>query len=304
MTPKNVAPSTPRSLPAFRGSVDPGEEELTLPNRRDRRVLTASRLQELSAAKGQRRDDLVAELVLINRPVAWSIAGRFTGRGVELEDLRQVAVFGLYKSVLRFDLESRHDLLSFAIPTITGEIRRWFRDQGWMVRPPRRIQELQQRTGAVVEQLGHSLGRTPTAREVAAELGVSEAEHREAEAAHGAFRAVSLDQPVGEGGVGLCDLVTDGRDPYGGAEARLALAPALAALDPGEKRVLELRFGGELSQREIGRRTGMSQAQVSRTLASLLDRLRRDIEGASAPDAQPRAGSLSVPPPRSPSGPF
>src|SRR5690606_15551780 len=120
-----------------------------------------------------------------NRPVAWSIAGRYGGRGVAVEDLRQVACEGLVKAVRRFDPETGHDLLSYAVPTIHGEIKRHFRDLGWSVRPPRRIQELQQEIRPAVHDLGQMLAREPRAAEVAARLGVSASEYDAATSAYG-----------------------------------------------------------------------------------------------------------------------
>ena len=123
---------------------------------------------------------------------------RYRGRGVATEDLFQVAYEGLTKAVQRFDAERRKDLLTFAVPTIRGELQRYFRDLGWTVRPPRRIQELQGRANQTFARLSQDLGREPTPDEVAAELGITPQEYRDSEAALGCFTPTSLDQPAGE----------------------------------------------------------------------------------------------------------
>ena len=224
-------------------------------------------------------------VVLINRGVADAVANRYRNRGVPLDDLRQVAYEGLTKAVRRFDPTLRNDLLTFAVPTIRGELQRYFRDQGWTVRPPRRIQETQGRLNAVADRLSHDLGREPDDDEVAAALQISPAEYRESVAAFGCFQPTSLDQPAGaDSTTAIVDLLAD-EDEHDAeaAEARVALAPVVRRLPERDQRILYLRFFEDLTQEEIGRDLGVTQMQVSRLLSRILGTLREDLaeRGAS-----------------------
>ncbi|BAD56732.1 SigB/SigF/SigG family RNA polymerase sigma factor [Nocardia farcinica] len=211
-------------------------------------------------------------------PLAHNIARRFTNRGVEFEDLLQIARLGLVHAVDRFDLEHGDSFLGFAVPTIMGEVRRYFRDHGWAVRVPRRMKELHQLLGPATDRLTHQLGRQPTARELASELGVELTEVTQALVARNAFTTESLDggERTGEegGALPIADRLGAVEPCYGLLEDAMAVRPLIAALPERERQVLILRFYDNKTQAEIGRLLGCSQMQVSRILAKTLTMLR------------------------------
>jgi RNA polymerase sigma-B factor len=218
------------------------------------------------------------ELVTVNLPVAESIATRYRSRGVDQEDLRQVAYLALVKAVQRFDPGAGHAFLSFCVPTVRGEVRRHFRDHGWMVRPPRAIQELQQRLAQTRAEQWSALGRPPTAQELAEEVDADPAEVREALDARGCFTPTSLDQPVGTtDGAALGELLGVSARGVAAAEARVVLAPVLRVLSDRDRRILRLRFFEGLTQQEIAQQLGITQMQVSRLLSRIFRDLRRAI---------------------------
>jgi RNA polymerase sigma-B factor len=203
---------------------------------------------------------------------------RYRGRGVPTEDLYQVAYEGLTKAVQRFDPELRKDLLTFAVPTIRGELQRYFRDLGWTIRPPRRIQELQGRSNHAFARLSQDLGREPTPAEVAEELGISPQEYRDSESALGCFTPTSLDQPAGQSTTTVGDLIAEEDDLHDASEARVMLAPVVRELSPRDRRILYLRFFEDRTQSEIGDDLGVTQMQVSRLLSRILGELRTELE--------------------------
>ncbi|WP_107774072.1 sigma-70 family RNA polymerase sigma factor [Nocardioides sediminis] len=225
------------------------------------------------------RRDLVDDLVEANLAVARSIAARYRNRGASLEDLEQVAFLGLVKAAARFDASEGHDFLSYAVPTIRGEVRRHFRDACWAVRPPRRVQELQARISAAESDLTHELGETPTQVQLAERLGETREAVVEAMTADGCFAPTSLDTPVADGTSSLGDLlpVTGGR--HGAVEARLVLGPLMRALPARDRHVLRLRFFEDRTQAEIAEAVGVTQSQVSRTLTRILGELRAGLTG-------------------------
>ncbi len=249
--------------------------------RAERAARTEALLDRLRAAEDDIvREDLRRELVLVNRGVAEAIARRYRGRGIPDDDLVQVAYVGLVKAIARFEPERGHDLLTFAVPTVRGELTRHFRDHGWSVRPPRRVQELQGRLGRTLEDLRQELGREPTKGQVVEAMGITSEEYDEADRAWGCFVPRSLDQPVGEEGSGsLGDLLTDDRseDALSASDARVALAPVVRTLDERDQRILYLRFFEDRSQAEIGEDIGVSQVQVSRLIGRILDHMRAQL---------------------------
>ena len=231
-----------------------------------------------AAACPQRRRQLLDQVVLVNRSVAEGVAVRYRNRGVSEEDLHQVAYEGLTKAVRRFDPSLGHDLLTYAVPTIRGELQRHLRDQGWSVRPPRRVMELQQSILHSTEELAQRLGREPRPAEVMAELHLASRDYQEAVTAFACKRATSLDQPVGvEEDVCLGSLVPGDDHDSGPAEARLLLAPVLRELPDRDREILYLRFFEDLTQKEIGERLGVTQMQVSRLLSQILAHLREEV---------------------------
>ncbi len=239
---------------------------------------TDALLRAAADAEPAERARLHDSAVVLNLPVARSIAGRYRGRGEPLDDLVQAGNVGLVKAVRGFDPFRGHDFLSYAVPVITGEVRRHFRDFAWAVRPPRSIQQLQQRIAARMPVLSQELGHTPRAVEVAASLGVEEREVLEALAADGCFTPASLDVRSANGeGASVGDvLVAEDRDAVA-AEARTVVVPALRRLRPRDRRIVVLRFYGGLSQQEIAGAVGISQMQVSRVLRKALDDLRPQV---------------------------
>lgn len=218
------------------------------------------------------------EIIVINRCVAESIARSYNGRGIAADDLRQVAYEGLVKAVHRFRPEEGKDLLSFAVPTIRGEIRKHFRDLGWTVRPPRRLQELQQRINRVSEDLSHRLGRDPEVDEIIESAQIDRSEYDEALQAFGCFRTTSLDQPVaGAEGRSVADSVVDDDTEVSASEARLTLEPVVRELPARDRRILYLRFYEDRTQAEIGEELGVTQMQVSRLLTGIFGRLREAV---------------------------
>lgn len=251
------------------------------PTRAQRASITARLLVEASLCdEPLQAAELLHQVILLNRGVAEGVARGYRNRGVPLDDLNQVAYEALTKAVLRFDPALGDDLLSFAVPTIRGELRRYFRDVGWTIRPPRRLQEMQARARRAIERLGHDLGREPVTEEIARDLGVSAADYVQALGALGCFAPASLDEPLDPRSAGSrADLLVT-EDDLESRERRLVLAPAVRRLGDLEKRVLYLRYFEDLTQEEIGARLGMTQIQVSRLLARVLRRLREET-GAS-----------------------
>jgi len=244
-----------------------------------RRVLTARLLRHAGEEKGEARDRLIDEVVLVNISVAHSIAARYRGRGIPTEDLEQVACAALVRAARQYDGGHERDFLAYAVPSIRGEVRRHFRDQGWTVRPPRRLQELRLR---VLDERDRQRGEgvaKPTDATVAAALGVPEDDVRESLATDGCFSPTSLDQRVGEdAGLTIGDLIADPADghDYAAVEARVVLQPVMRRLKPRDRRLLRMRFEEELTQREIAETFGVTQTQVSR----LLQRVLRDLRSA------------------------
>jgi len=261
----------------------PAETPTTDPDlpasRAERARETEDLLDEARTAEGSRRHHLLDRVILLNRGVAEAVASRYARRGIPYEDLRQAAYVGLTKAVHRFDPERSDDLLSYAVPTIRGELQRHFRDLGWTIRPPRRVQELQWHVHACADDLVQELGREPSETEVQERLDVSQDEYAAAMAASGCFHPTSLDLPVGDdSSVTLGELLPDDRaDGLGAADARTALAPVVRQLPPRDQRIIYLRFFEDRTQEQIGRELGVTQMQVSRLLARILERLRSQL---------------------------
>ena len=265
---------------AVRGAPVPQQRPLTQPfPEPDRGATTGRLLAELHATTDeQEKKALRAEVVVLNMGVARAIAHRYRQRGLAEEDLVQVAYVGLVKAVNGFDPSHERDFLSYAVPTVTGEVKRHFRDFGWTVRPPRRVQELQGQIARLSSELTNRLGRSPKPTEVAAEIGLDVETVIEALAADGAFTPASLDVPVGEDGAAtLGDLMPDQDTDLECAEARIMLGPAVRSLSPRDRRILELRFFEGWTQEQIAQDIGVTQMQVSRLLSRILKDLRNHL---------------------------
>lgn len=238
------------------------------------------RLAALPAASPRfcaQRDKIVERCL----PLADHIARRFDGRGENREDLVQVARVGLVNAVARFDVEAGSDFVSFAVPTIMGEVRRHFRDNSWSVKVPRRLKEMHLRLGAATAELSQRLGRAPTPSELATEMEVSRREVVEGLVAGSSYNTLSIDSGSGGGD----DDVRAIADTLGSVDAGMdridnleTLRPLLAALPERERTVLILRFFESMTQTQIAERVGVSQMHVSRLLAKSLARLRTQME--------------------------
>ena len=234
-------------------------------------------LLEADSTPDPRHQQLLDEVVILNAPVARSIASRYRSKGVDADDLEQVAYLGLVKAVNGYRIEASTAFLSYAVPTIRGELKRYFRDCAWTVRPPRRVQEMQGTIAVAEPELIQRLGHVPTAEETAEALGTDPAEIAEAASVRGCFTALSLDAPGAPEGTSLIETVADAEDGYDLVENVQTLSPAVATLGDRDKRILELRFRNGFTQEEIGHELGVSQMQVSRLLRGILDRLRADL---------------------------
>jgi RNA polymerase sigma-B factor len=216
------------------------------------------------------------QLIEAHIGLAEYLARRFNNRGEPLDDLVQVASLGLVKAVERFDPARGLEFTTFATPTIVGELKRHFRDKGWAVRVPRRVQELHLRVTRVIDDLSNELGRSPTVDEIAKRAGTTEDEVIEAIDAGSAYRSTSLDagRSDDDESPGLLGQLGDVDPELARSELRTTLGPLIAALPEREQIMLYLRFYEGLTQSEIAKRLGISQMHVSRLLARSLQQLR------------------------------
>jgi RNA polymerase sigma-B factor len=222
-------------------------------------------------------------LVTGHLPVAQHIAWKFRNRGQPDEDLLQVATLGLIHAVDRFDPARTPSFLSFAVPTITGEVRRYFRDSTWTLRVPRSLKELHASITEATTRLGQQLGRAPRPSELAVDLGIPVGKVNEGLQASFAYAADSLDETGADGQSSARVEPTEVDDGFGLVEDRAVLYPALAQLPEREARIVVMRFFENLTQSQIGERIGLSQMHVSRLLATSLKTLRETIEQGTTP---------------------
>ncbi len=252
--------------------------------------------------RAHRDGDVRAREQLIERylPLARRLARRYQRAEEPLEDLVQVASLGLVKAVDRFDPARRVAFSSFAVPTILGELKRHFRDRTWSVRVPRDLQELVLRVDQAVLRLSVGRRRAPSVSEIARAVDASEEQVLDALEAAAAYRAVSLDATrsaqVDEPGESIADTLGEDDGGYRRAEERATLEPLLAGISPRERTVLELRFGEDLTQVEIGQRIGVSQMQVSRLIRQALGHLRVELRQRSREYPSPRGPTDGSPP--------
>ncbi|HEX2424250.1 MAG TPA: SigB/SigF/SigG family RNA polymerase sigma factor [Actinomycetota bacterium] len=221
------------------------------------------------------------ELVHLYQPLAEYLARKFAGRGEAVEDLIQVASIGLLNAVDRFDMSREVQFPTYAAVTIVGELKRHFRDKGWSVRVPRRLQEVGLRVNRVLGELWQELGRSPTVAEIAKKLELPEEQILEAMEAMQAYSTTSLDAPIGEDGLTHGDMLPQDDDSLELLEAWASVGPTLRELPRRERRILYLRFFKGLTQTEIADQLGISQMHVSRLLSQTLAQLRGAIEEPS-----------------------
>jgi RNA polymerase sigma-B factor len=287
-----TAPVTPSDLPAQPDAqslpdVDvPSDAEIaSVPTRSERSAADRAKAREMFVALAALPDDdpkrarLRDELDEAHLPLVEYLARRFRNRGEPLDDLIQVATIGLIKSVDRFDLERGVEFSTYATPTIVGEIKRHFRDKGWAIRVPRRLQELKLSLTKATSELSQKNGRSPTVAELAAHLQMTEEEILEGLESANAYSAVSLDAPDGgdDDSPAVADTLGMMDDSLEGVEYRESLKPLLEKLPPREKRILLLRFFGNMTQSQIAAELGISQMHVSRLLARTLAQLREGL---------------------------
>ncbi|MET8957789.1 RNA polymerase sigma factor SigF [Streptomyces sp. NPDC004129] len=220
-------------------------------------------------------------LIEMNMSLVRFAAGRFRSRGPEeMEDIVQVGMIGLIKSIDRFELSREVEFTSFAIPYIVGEIKRFFRDTTWAVHVPRRLQEARVQLARATEELRSRLGRTPTVKELSELMSLPEEEVREARLASNGYNSSSLDAAINaseDGESALADFIGTEDTALELVEDFHALAPLIADLDERDRQIIHMRFVGELTQAQIGEHLGVSQMHVSRLLSRCLVRLREGL---------------------------
>jgi RNA polymerase sigma-B factor len=237
-------------------------------------VLTDGRTTD--AARARAREELVA----LHQPLVEHCARRFRNRGEPFEDLLQVGAIGLLKAIDRFDADRGVEFSTYATPTIIGEIKRHFRDKGWAIRVPRRLQELRIQISATSAELTQSLGRSPTAPELAERMGCSVEEIVEGLESSNAYATLSLDagDDAEDGAATMLDAMGVDDANLAHIDLRESIKPLLEQLDHREKRILLLRFFGNLTQSQIAEEIGVSQMHVSRLLSRTLAQLREGLQ--------------------------
>lgn len=230
----------------------------------------------LATTDERRAARLRKEVAVLSLDLADGLAHRYQGRGMEVEDLVQVARMALVKATLGYRPGLGHGFAPYATTTIVGELKRHFRDHGWAVRPPRRLQELRAEVVVHEEQLRHDLRRAPTVPELAEAMEVESTQVREAVACSAGYRAESLNA-VNSWGMSLGDQLACPQDDFAALETSAALGSQIAQLGDRDRQILAMRFVDEMTQAEIGASLGVSQMQVSRLLSSILERLRAGL---------------------------
>ncbi|MFE7859631.1 RNA polymerase sigma factor SigF [Streptomyces sp. NPDC057403] len=234
---------------------------------------------------GPQRDALRERVVEAWLPMADRLAGRFRNRGENYEDLRQVAALGLVKAVDRYDPELGNAFESYAVPTITGEIKRHFRDHMWTLHVPRRVQDLRNRVRSAAQDLSQTAsGRRPTVAEIAEHADMSEDDVLAGLEALESFSALSLDAelPGSEDGYSLGDALGSPDPALDTVVDREAVAPRLAALPERERAILYMRFFGDMTQSRIAEQLGISQMHVSRLISRCCNRVREQVLNEAA----------------------
>jgi RNA polymerase sigma-B factor len=226
-----------------------------------------------------RRAEIRDDLVRLHLPLVEHLARRFLNRGEPYDDLLQVGTIGLIKAIDRFDLERGVEFSTYATPTIVGEIKRHFRDKGWAIRVPRRLQELRIAISAATAELTQSLGRSPTIAEIAARVGVVEEEVLEGLESANAYSTLSLDatESTEDSALSMLDALGEDDEALEGVENRESIRPLLQQLHPREKHILALRFFRGMTQSQIATEIGVSQMHVSRLLNRTLQQLRDSL---------------------------
>ncbi|MEU5920946.1 RNA polymerase sigma factor SigF [Streptomyces sp. NPDC047141] len=250
---------------------------------KDARALSKIFFQELTVLEEGTHEYQYARNTLIEMNVSLVryAAGRFRHRADEMEDIVQVGMIGLIKAIDRFELSREVEFTTFAVPYIVGEIKRFFRDTSWAVHVPRRLQEARVELAKATEELSSRLGRTPTVKELAELMSLTEEEVTEARLASNGYNSSSLDAALSgdgeDGDASLADLLGSEDPAMELVENFHTLAPLIAELDERDRRIIHMRFVEELTQAQIGERLGCSQMHVSRLLSRTMKRLRAGL---------------------------
>lgn len=261
-----------RAIPSPDSALDLARE------RDDRRVRARRDLIHARTASAAERRRIRQRVVLEYLDVADAVAHRFRSAHEDPRDLRQVAYIGLTKAVSRYEPERGDDIVAFAVPTISGEIKRYLRDATWMVRPPRNLQERGLDVSRRISDLGQRLGHEPGMADIERDTGWSRDEVSAALGCLGSRRPVSLDAPAGDdSGASLGDMMPTESSSISRFELRMALSMACRDLSHRDRLVLRMRFADEMTQAEIAREIGVTQMQVSRILARVLRALRERL---------------------------
>ncbi len=246
-----------------------------------REELRALHREYRASSDSAEKDRIRERLVEGYRSLVYFLARKFINRGEPLDDIVQVGFLGLIKAIERFEPEMGNEFTTFATPTVTGEIKRYFRDKGWAIRFPRRLQELYQQVVRTNEELKKELSRTPRVAEIAERLKVSEEEVLEAMEMSPAHAPVSLSATIGsdsgEDGRSLFESLGNPDPNLDRVEMRDVLRRAMAHLTPRERAIMAMRFYEEMSQSEIAKRLGISQMHVSRLQRAALEHLREKL---------------------------
>ena len=251
-------------------------ERATLSKDEVREIFTAYQQSSTDEERLRHRERLVEQHI----GLVEFLARRFRNRGEPVEDLIQVGTIGLLKAIERFDLDREVEFSTYATPTIVGELKRHFRDKGWAVRVPRRLQELHLELTKTVGNLAHDLGRSPTVEEIAKAAGITEEEVLEGLEIAQAYNFTSLDAPIDseDGSTSFAEQLGGEDEQLENLEYRASLAPEMAKLPEREQKIVYLRFYKGLTQSEIADKLGISQMHVSRLLTRTLGQLREALE--------------------------
>ncbi len=254
------------------------EGDLSVDSALDRDSRTQALFARLANSDRNGRADCYQQIVLLHLDVAESIAARYRNRGVAHDDLVQVACLGLVKAARGFDASRSDNFLSYAVPTMLGEVKRYFRDHAWVVRPPRRVQELQAEITKMSGGWQQRTGRAPTCDEVAQATGSTAHDVEEALLADDCYTPTSLDRTTIEEGATIGDLLGAEEEGYRRAETVSTLRPLCARLTERDRRIIYLRFFREWTQARIAAELNVTQMQVSRLLRRILDDLRDQLQ--------------------------
>ena len=239
------------------------------------------RTRELFALyKEQGDEDARNELVMSHLNLVRFLASKFKNRGEPLDDLVQVGTIGLIKAIDRFDPGRGLEFTTYATPTILGEIKRHFRDKGWSVRVPRRLQELSSKVNQATDELTKELQRTPSTEEVASKLGVTVEEVLEAMESSSAYSSVPLEAGGSDDddAPAVIDHYASVDQDLAASDDRMVIEDTIKEFSPREQEVIRMRFNDNLTQVEIAKRLGVSQVQVSRLLRRTLKKLQEKVD--------------------------